>query len=134
MDFSTEQGMCEHASFRSSVRVIPDEDGGIEAFTRSGTVAASATPPLNSLERLERLVGQQMVPLSQDNGIAPDANAAMALAQMQRTGLSRLLVVENGRLVGIISLKDLLDHLMLASELNINKEPSEVASRRSQGS
>jgi CBS domain-containing protein len=36
---------------------------------------------------------------------------------MQRTGHSRLLVVENGRLEGVICLKDLLDQLTLRSEL-----------------
>jgi Zn-dependent protease/CBS domain-containing protein len=40
--------------------------------------------------------------------IRPDADALAALGKMQRTGLSRLLVADQGRLVGIISLKDLM--------------------------
>ena len=40
-----------------------------------------------------------------------------ALAKMQRTGSSRLLVTDGERLVGIISLKDLLRFLNLKLEL-----------------
>jgi CBS domain-containing protein len=49
--------------------------------------------------------------------IGPDDDALKALGKMQRTGLSRLLVVEDGRLVGIVSLKDLLRFLQLKLEL-----------------
>ena len=40
-----------------------------------------------------------------------------ALSLMNRTGNSRLMVVENKRLVGIITLKDLLGLLSLKVEL-----------------
>jgi Zn-dependent protease len=53
--------------------------------------------------------------------IAPDADALQALEQMQRQGTSRLLVMEGDRLVGIITLKDLLRFLNLKLEL----EPAE---------
>jgi predicted transcriptional regulator len=49
--------------------------------------------------------------------ISADTDAAEALAQMQRTGQPRLLVVESDSLVGIITLKDLLDVLGLKMEL-----------------
>jgi Zn-dependent protease len=49
--------------------------------------------------------------------IAPGDDALKALSQMQRTGLSRLLVVEGENLVGIVSLKDLLRFLHLKLEL-----------------
>jgi Zn-dependent protease/CBS domain-containing protein len=50
--------------------------------------------------------------------VRPDADALVALAKMQRTGSSRLLVTEDDRLVGIISLKDLLRFLNLKLELD----------------
>ncbi len=50
--------------------------------------------------------------------IAPDDDAVKALGKMQRTGLSRLLVVEGDNLVGIVSLKDLLRFLQLKLELD----------------
>jgi Zn-dependent protease/CBS domain-containing protein len=49
--------------------------------------------------------------------IAPDTDALQALSQMQRTGSSRLLVTDGDRLVGIVSLKDLLGFLNLKLEL-----------------
>jgi hypothetical protein len=49
--------------------------------------------------------------------IAPSTDALQALGKMQATGSSRLLVVEGDRLLGIVSLKDLLRFLHLKLEL-----------------
>ncbi len=49
--------------------------------------------------------------------IAPDADALDALRQMQRGGVTCLLVMDEGRLVGIVSLKDLLKFLNLKLQL-----------------
>lgn len=49
--------------------------------------------------------------------ISPDADALDALGKMQRTGSSRLLVMDGEHLVGIVSLKDLLSFLNLKLEL-----------------
>jgi Zn-dependent protease/CBS domain-containing protein len=49
--------------------------------------------------------------------VAPGADAVEALGRMQRSGSGRLLVAEGGRLVGIITLKDLLRFLSLKIEL-----------------
>jgi Zn-dependent protease len=49
--------------------------------------------------------------------ISPDADALEALNKMRREGVSRLLVTEGDRLIGIITLKDLLRILDLKLEL-----------------
>jgi Zn-dependent protease/CBS domain-containing protein len=49
--------------------------------------------------------------------IRPDNDALTALGKMQATGSSRLLVLEEGRLVGLVSLKDLLRFLDLKLQL-----------------
>lgn len=49
--------------------------------------------------------------------IPPHMDALHALARMRSTGFSRLLVVEDGQLVGIVSLKDLLRFLDLKLQL-----------------
>jgi hypothetical protein len=49
--------------------------------------------------------------------ISPDSDALEALGQMQAAA-SRLLVVEGGRLVGVVSLKDLIRFLDLKAELD----------------
>jgi Zn-dependent protease/CBS domain-containing protein len=62
-------------------------------------------------------VGEVMRHDLQTITISPDADALDALGRMRRTGSSRLLVVERGRLVGMVSLKDLLRFLSLKIEL-----------------
>jgi CBS domain-containing protein len=54
---------------------------------------------------------------SPENTIGPQADAMKALSLMNRTGASRLLVVEGDHLVGIITLKDMLKFLSLKVEL-----------------
>ena len=66
-------------------------------------------------------VGQVMRPLSPDDVVGPDANAFAALAQMRRTGQSRLMVLHHGRLFGMVSSRDLLDVLALEQELHRHK-------------
>ncbi len=69
-------------------------------------------------EQWDRLtVGDVVQPCSDDNTIRPDADAMEALSKLQRSGVSRLMVVDEGRLVGILSLKDLMQFLSLKVEL-----------------
>ena len=62
-------------------------------------------------------VGSVMEPCTEDTIIGPDADASAALEQMQRTGQSRLLVTENGMLVGVLSLRDLLNFLSVRMDI-----------------
>jgi Zn-dependent protease len=48
-----------------------------------------------------------------DNTVAPESDAMSALSLMNRTGASRLMVADGDRLVGILSLRDLLHFLSL---------------------
>jgi len=68
-------------------------------------------------ERGEKRVRNIMVPCSPDNTIEPDADAMKALSLMHRTGGSRLVVADEGRLAGIITLKDLTKFLSLKIDL-----------------
>lgn len=63
-------------------------------------------------------VGALALPCSKDITIGPEENANKALEVMNRTGNSRLLVVNGDELEGIISLKDMLSLLSLKMELN----------------
>ncbi len=64
---------------------------------------------------------------SPENMIESQADAVKALSKMNQTGESRLMVTEGGRLVGVLSLKDLLKFLSLRVELGDRDE------RRSDG-
>ena len=68
-------------------------------------------------EWAEHTVGEMMVNDLRAVSIAADTDALEALSKMQRTGSSRLLVTEGDRLLGIVSLKDLLRFLDLKLEL-----------------
>lgn len=54
---------------------------------------------------------------SLENTISPTADAMQALTIMNRTGKGRLLVMDNGKLVGLITLKDMLKFLALKIDL-----------------
>lgn len=62
-------------------------------------------------------VGEAAENCGEENTIGPDTDAVEALASMHRTGAGRLMVVEGGRLLGIIALKDLLNFLSMKIEL-----------------
>jgi CBS domain-containing protein len=66
-----------------------------------------------SRHTVDEAMSQELAAVS----ISPQADAMEALGRMQRTGSSRLLVMDGDRLVGIISLKDLLRFLELKIEL-----------------
>jgi predicted transcriptional regulator len=54
-------------------------------------------------------VGSVMTPVSDANSIDAAADAMDAILKMQKNKVSRLLVVDGERLVGVIALKDMLD-------------------------
>ena len=64
-----------------------------------------------------KTVGDVASQCTPENTIEPQADAMKALSTMKQSGTSRLMVVERGRLVGIIALKDLLELLSLKVEL-----------------
>jgi Zn-dependent protease/predicted transcriptional regulator len=66
----------------------------------------------------QKRVGDIKVSCSEDNTISPDTDAIEALSLMNRTGTSRLMVTEGGRLAGVVSLKDMLKFLSLRVELD----------------
>jgi len=63
------------------------------------------------------IVGDLAERLSESNTIQPDTDAVEVLSSMQKTVISRLMVVEGDRLMGIVTLKDLLRFLALRIEL-----------------
>ena len=64
-----------------------------------------------------RRVGDLVSRCSNENSVSPEYDAVKALGLMSRTDNSRLMVVENGQLVGVISSKDLLRYISLKIDL-----------------
>lgn len=64
-----------------------------------------------------RTVGDATVRCSGENTVGPGADALKALSLMNRTGNSRLMVLDGDRLVGVISLKDIMGYLAVRMDL-----------------
>jgi Zn-dependent protease/predicted transcriptional regulator len=64
-------------------------------------------------ERMDRRVSELMHPLTDDLAVGPDDSAFEALGKASRNQVGRLAVLENSRLVGYLSLKDITHVLTL---------------------
>jgi Zn-dependent protease/predicted transcriptional regulator len=64
-----------------------------------------------------RTVGEVMEHCSSENTVPPRADAMRTLSRMNQTGRSRLLVVENNELRGVITLKDLTRFISLKLDM-----------------
>lgn len=88
---------------------------------REKLIGCITTKQVKNLLREEwnqKTVRELATQCSQKNTIEPHADAMKALSIMNQSGASRLMVVEGGRLVGIITLKDMLKLLSLRVELD----------------
>jgi len=72
---------------------------------------------INKEEWDSRTVAETANQCSPDNVISPEADTLKALSVMSKTGKSRLMVVENNNLIGIIALKDILGFLSTKMDL-----------------
>jgi len=99
--------------YRHHYKMFPVvEDGRI-----LGCVTLEQVKHIPQEERAVRLVAQLATPCSEQNTVLPNDDAMKALAMMSRTGISRLMVVQDGQLVGILTLKDMLRFLSVKVQL-----------------
>ncbi len=68
-------------------------------------------------EWVRRRVADILAPCTAENTVDAETDAVKAMAIMRRSGNSRLMVVEEGRLVGILVLKDMLEFFALKMDL-----------------
>lgn len=80
-------------------------------------------------ERSHVPVGQVMQPVGRENTVQADRDAMEVMAEMQR-GRSRLMVVDDRRLVGIVALKDIARYLSLRLELEGDVDAGEAGFER----
>jgi len=83
----------------------------------AGCVTTKAIKDLPSQEWERYTVGELAHGCSSENTVSPGTDVMDALSLMRRTGNSRLMVVEDSRLLGVVSLKDLLEFLNLKLDL-----------------
>jgi Zn-dependent protease/predicted transcriptional regulator len=107
------QQLVEDYVYKYQHKMFPVVDNS----TLAGCVTTREVKAVAREQWARRTVADVYKPCSRENTIAADADALEALSLMMRTGISRLMVVERGELVGIIALKDLLQFFSLKLEL-----------------
>lgn len=95
---------------------VADDEGIALGLLHSKTIN---TVPRQRLS--QTLVRDVMEPLGATNMIAPELDAMHAINLMNRVGNARLLVVNHGHLVGIVTLRDMLRLLELKMDLDPRK-------------
>jgi Zn-dependent protease len=90
----------------------------IESGKLLGCITTRQVKDIPREEWDSRSVGDVAVRCAAENAVRPELDALKALTLMNRTGNSRLMVVDNGRLVGIISLKDIMGFLSVKLDLD----------------
>lgn len=100
--------------YRYHFKMFPVVDDAGRLF---GCVTAGQVRNLPRDEWDRQTVGALAERCSPENTVRADTDAMEALSRMSRTGVSRLMVVDGDRLLGILSLKDLLRFLSLKMEL-----------------
>jgi CBS domain-containing protein len=83
-----------------------------------GCVTATQVKEIPRDEWINRTVGQTTKPCSEENTVRPEDDAVKAMSVMKRSGNSRLMVAKENHLLGVITLKDLMEFLSLKIELD----------------
>ena len=105
--------LVEEYMYRSYHQLYPVvEDGRL-----LGCIGASQMRRVPREQWASAMVWDALDPCSSENTIDANEDTVRALSRMRRTGRSRLLVVDRGALVGIITLKDISRLLSLRMDL-----------------
>lgn len=100
--------------YRYHFKMFPVVD---DAGRLLGCVTTRQVKELPREEWDRQTVGALALQCGPENTVRADMDAMQALAAMNRTGASRLMVVDGDRLLGILALKDLLRFFSLKMEL-----------------
>jgi Zn-dependent protease/CBS domain-containing protein len=105
--------LVEDYIYKTHFKLYPVVDGG----KLVGCVTLDQVKALGREEWAAHNVGELARGCSPENAIGPDEDVMKALALMQKTGRSRLIVAEDGKLAGVIALKDIMGYIALKLDL-----------------
>lgn len=111
---TTLEKLVEDYVYRYQFKLFPVVDKENQLL---GCVTIKMIKEIPKKEWSRKTVGEIVMGCSPENTIDSQADAMEALSLMNRTGSSRIMVTEENRLVGILSLKDMLSFLDLKVEL-----------------
>jgi Zn-dependent protease/predicted transcriptional regulator len=107
------QDLVDDYVYKHNFKMFPVVKGD----TLKGCVTTKEIKGIPREQWASKRVEEIAVPCSDKNAISPHVDAIKALATMNQSSKSRLMVVEKNRLIGIVTLKDLLRFLSLKIEL-----------------
>lgn len=105
--------LVENYIYKYHFKMFPVMDGN----NLKGCVTTREVKSIGKEEWPRKTVGNIAQECSPENTIKPEDDAVTALSKMNKTGSSRLLVVEGEKLAGIITLTDLLKFLAIKADL-----------------
>jgi CBS domain-containing protein len=118
----TVRDLVENYVYRHHHKVFPVvRDGQL-----LGCITTAQVSAIDGEQWSQRTVAEVMEPCSEDNTAAPETDTLEAMTKMQRTARSPLLVVSRGQLVGMLSLRDLLEFLTLRLEIEGDRRQAAV--------
>ncbi len=113
---TTVDDLVENYVYRYHFKMFPVlEDGRL-----IGCVSTRQVKELGRDQWQQSTVRDLVQSCSDDTTVGPEEDAMYALAKMNRTGNSRLMVADGGQLLGIIALKDLMKYISLKLEIEEN--------------
>lgn len=111
------QNLVENYVYKYHHKMFPvTEDGHLRGCVTTGRIKE-----IEAAQRAAHRVEEITQPCTGENTVDPETDAMEAMSLMNRTGSSRLMVVKNNHLEGIITLKDLLKFLALKIDLEGEK-------------
>lgn len=109
----TVEELVENYVYRLHHKMFPVTDNG----RLHGCVTTRDVQKVPRNEWATTTVSQILGKCGQDNTIPPTSDAMEALSQMSRHGIHRMMVVDGDRLVGLLSLSDLMKFISLKVDL-----------------
>jgi predicted transcriptional regulator len=110
--------LIENYFYKYHYKMFPVSENGL----LKGCVTTKQIKEIPKEQWATRKVSDIIQPCSGENTISPKADAMKALSLMNNTGNSRLMVVEGNKLLGVISLKDMLKFMALKLDLEAGEK------------
>lgn len=107
------EDLVEDYIYKHHYKMYPVVDDG----KLTGCVTINQVKEIPKDKRDQHTVEELAQSCSEKNTISSDEDAMKALSIMRKNHVSRLMVVENGKLVGVIALKDMMGLLSLKIDL-----------------
>jgi Zn-dependent protease len=114
----TVSDLVEDYFYKYHYKMFPVSENG----TIEGCVTTKQIKELPREQWATHKVSEILQPCSEENTISPEADAMKALSLMNSTGNSRLMVIEENKLLGVISLKDMLKFMALKLDLEADEK------------